>query len=194
VLGIAFVLLVAVSLPARSLASPDAAPPVAVPARVEPAPAGRWYGWEPMLTDAVFLLVANDGRSEAPELGLGSHQFALGLGALALGAPALHFVHGNKRRAVIGLAARAGIVGIFAFADDALRTSSGSANVDIGSGELVMGVLVFGAVIGGAVFAFVDDIWHARLPPTSSTKQAVAIVPTCFVKPHVGGIGLLATF
>lgn len=31
-----------------------------------------------MVSDAVFLLMANDGRIDIAELGLGKHQFALG--------------------------------------------------------------------------------------------------------------------
>ena len=202
-LGWSLVLAAVLLVPVRAFATADGAAAgaaVAAPAPLDPPAPGRWYGWELMVSDAVFLLMANDGRISNPELGLGNHQFALGLGGLVLGAPALHLIHGNRRRAAIGLGVRAVIIGLYAAADASLRTGgNASGGGDNGggafdSGDVVMGALLFGTIVGGLAFAFVDDVWHARVTTDAPTSPQAMLAPTFFLNRRSGGLGLMATF
>ena len=84
------------------------------------------------------------------------------------------------------------MVGIYALADDALRTPS--PNGEVGDGDIVMGGLLFGAITGGLVFAFVDDVWHARVPPPGSPSPRGTVAPTVIVSHRGGGLGLVGTF
>ena len=153
-----------------------------------PAPEGRWYGWELALSDAFFLLVATDGNNPNPELPIGAAGYPLGLAGLVVGAPALHYLHGNPHRACVGLVVRGITVPLWALVQ---TTLSGPSENGPDSGDFVLAGLGVAAVATAVVFAFIDDIWYARAPAPARTT---ALAPTWFMNRAGGGIGLVGVF
>jgi len=153
-----------------------------------PALEGRWYGWELALSDAFFLLVATDGNNSNPELPIGAAGYPLGLAGLVVGAPALHYLHGNPHRARVGLVVRGLTVPLFALVQ---TTLSGPSENGPDSGDFVLVGLGVAAAATAVVFAFIDDIWYARAPAPARTT---AIAPTWFMHRAGGGVGLVGVF
>ena len=153
----------------------------------ESEPRGRWYGWELMLSDALFLMVATDGNAPHPELPIGSAGYPIGLAGVIVGAPALHYLHGNPGRARVGLVVRGITVPLFALAQRTLDRQSDA----VDAGVFVLGGLGFAAAGVAVVFALIDDIWYARAP---APPPRVAVAPTWFAGRGGGGVGLLGLF
>jgi hypothetical protein len=153
-----------------------------------PAPEGRWYGWQLALSDTPFLLVAGDGRVSDPELPTGSAGYKLGLAGVIVGAPTIHYLHGNRQRAIVGLIVRGLAVPLWALAQN---TNSGE-HADEDDFFLVgLGIAATGAAV---VFAFIDDIWYARAPAPAPARTT-AIAPTWFMnRGGGGGIGVVGVF
>ena len=164
---------VVVPAPAGDTAPLAPLPPPPV-APEPPREKGRWYGWELILSDTLFLLIAGDGANERPESGLGSTGFTVGLLGVAVVPSALHFVHGNRRRAGIGLLVRGGVVAfvasVWAASSDSTSTSSSCAGmdhcsgIDIDGGDLVLGGLALVALGGGITYAVSEYFWLSRVP------------------------------
>jgi hypothetical protein len=152
------------------------------------APEGRWYGWELALSDAVFLLVATDGNTPNPELPIGAAGYPVGLAGLVVGAPALHYLHGNSHRARVGLLVRGLTVPLWALVQ---TTLSGQSDNGPSGGDFLLAGLGVAAAATAVVFAFIDDIWYARAPAPAHTT---ALAPTWFMNRAGGGIGLVGVF
>jgi hypothetical protein len=153
-----------------------------------PAAEGRWYGWELALSDALFLMVATDGHNADPELPLGSAGYPVGLAGLIGGAPAIHYLHGNPRRARVGLVVRGITVPLFALAQTSL---SGSSTNGPDGGDYALAALGTAAAVTAVVFALIDDIGYARAP---APARETALAPTWFVGHGGAGVGLLGLF
>jgi len=169
-----------------------------------PREKGRWYGWELILSDTLFLLIAGDGANQRPESGLGSAGFTVGLLGVAVVPSALHFVHGNRRRAGIGLLVRGGVVAfvasVWAASNDSTSTSSSCAGmdhcsgIDIDGGDLVLGGLALVALGGGITYAVSEYFWRSRVPVAAPPRPRATVIPTATLHPGGGGLGLLGTF
>jgi hypothetical protein len=163
---------------------------------------GRWYGWELMLSDALFLLLAVDGGGGRPELPTGSAGLPLGLVGGVTTPSALHFIHGNKRRAGFGLLVRGGVVGFVALAGGALNntTSSSCANmdhcsgIDIDGGDLVLAGLMLVAAGGGITYAVSEYFGVSRVAVGAPPRPRATVMPTAYLRPSGGGLGLVGSF
>jgi hypothetical protein len=154
-----------------------------------PEPEGRWYGWQLALSDALFLLVAGDGRVSDPELPTGSAGYKLGLAGVIVGAPTIHYLHGNRQRAIVGLIVRGLTVPLWALAQN---SDSGEHPDD---GDFFIVGLGIGAAGAAIVFAVIDDIWYARAPaPAPAPARTTAVAPTWFMNRGGGGLGVVGVF
>jgi hypothetical protein len=157
--------------------------------RDPPAAEGRWYGWELALSDLFFLMVAADGRVSDPELPTGSAGYRLGLAGLIAGAPTIHYLHGNPRRAGVGLIVRGLTVPLWALAQ---THDDGQSDMFPDSGDFALVGLGLAGAATAFVFALIDDIWYARAPAPARTT---AIAPTWFMsRGGGGGVGLVGVF
>jgi hypothetical protein len=169
--------------------------PAPVPAVAEaPVENGRWYGWELIVSDTLFLMLADD---RGHETGLGKYGLPLGLLGVAVGAPALHWIHGNRRRAGFGLLVRGLTVTLF----EAAVLSGGGGGQCSGdscggpdSGDFVLVGLAFVSIAGAVAYAFIDDFWFSNVPVQAAPRPRGAIVPTAYVRPGGGGLGLVGAF
>jgi hypothetical protein len=156
VLGVAALLAVALGSPCARAADDTPAP------RSTEEEPSRWYGWQTLATDgaAVGLLTAslftvdNDGRnSPSSALAWGA------LGAYALGAPVMHFVHENPGRGLASFGMRVGAPIVLGFTGALLENCGGGGGDFCGLGGALIGTSlgIIGAVaVDAAVFAYDD--------------------------------------
>lgn len=162
---------------------------------------GRWYGWELIVSDTLFLILAGDGANQRPEFGLGSAGLTVGLLGIVVVPPALHFIHGNPRRAGFGLLVRGLTIGLWTAAFILPRGGGNSCNgqdgcvgIDIGADDVVLFGLAVAAVGGAITYAFIDDFWFSRVPEPPSSSPPATVVPMFYPRPGGGGLSLVGTF
>jgi hypothetical protein len=200
-MALASLLLSAVLLTASPRAAGADLGPAAAPAAAatEP-PRQRWYGWQLLLSDIVFIGVIADAKDTKVT------ESAIGFAGLSLGAPILHFANGNPRVGFTSLLLRTLASGI-TFA--AVRVVSEPVPSDRTSSDygntLVVGLLGIAATLGGLTYILIDDCALARVPVRTSGDSApgaghasrgreLSVVPTLFAGPRAGGVGLVALF
>jgi len=175
---------------------PAGAPPPVAPAST-PREKGRWYGWELILSDTLFLLLADD---RGHETGLGSAGLPIALVGLAAAPPALHLIHGNARRAGFGLLVRGVTVGLYAATVLTQQQGSNSCNgqdggcVDISDSDIAMFGLTLIALGGAITYVIIDDFFFSRVPVAAPPQPRATVVPTAYLRPGGGGLGLAGTF
>jgi hypothetical protein len=175
------------------LSAPAVSPP---PPAEAPREKGRWYGWELILSDTLFLLLAND---RGQETSLGSAGLPIGLVGIVAVPPALHLIHGNPRRAGFGLLVRGVTVGLYAAAvlsasDSSAPCPGDAACVDIDSGDIVLLGLTLIALGGAITYVFIDDFFFSRVPAAVPPRPRATVVPTAYLRPGGGGLGLVGVF
>ncbi len=168
-------------------------PPPAAPSA--PREKGRWYGWELILSDTLFLLLANDRGQETR---FGAAGLPIGLVGIVAVPPALHLIHGNPRRAGFGLLVRGVTVGLYAAAvlsssDSSTPCPGDAACVNIDSGDIVLLGMTLIALGGAITYVFIDDFFFSRVPAAPPRPRAT-VVPTAYLRPGGGGLGLVGTF
>jgi hypothetical protein len=171
-----------VSSPADRGNSPTPVPPPVTLVDPQGGSEVRWYGWELLLSD--FLSIVAMAKSGTP-VGI-----LLGAGGLTLGAPALHLANHNYGTAAASLAVRGGVallVGLIA-SDRPPPCQQGDSFCPVTQtgGTLVDAGLAGGLLLGGVVFAIVDDTLLARV--TVPRPQAAGL--SAFVAPRTGGVSL----
>jgi hypothetical protein len=170
--------------PARSYRSAESERPAPSAEALEPPRAS--YAWQLLLVDAASLTLAVAGKTEATTVGA-----TLGF---TLGAPALHFAHGNRVTAGVSLLVRASMVGVVAATVAGLDPSC---HDDLCKKTLddVMPQLLFLAC--GAAFVIVDDtvLSRADAPVRPGTQEqarrsgsSLALAPT--LAPTSGGMSM----
>jgi hypothetical protein len=184
--------------PPQVLAPPHLAPPP-VPAPVVPI-AGyttRWYGWELLLADAASLVVLGNGKDAAALTYLGG-------AGLVLAAPALHLANGNVGKAIASVAVRGGVTLVaMSLLTSESRPCPMPAAIDCTvqrTGDTFADVfLAAGLILGGAIFAVVDDtllatsIVPATPAPTPTASRGRRLRTTSvstFIGPSRGGLSL----
>jgi hypothetical protein len=198
-----------VAAPAPAHAGPDERPVTASPAAsasvsesaagaAPPGEQGRWYGWELILSDALFLMLAADGNNANPESGLGSAGLPIGLAGLALVPPALHVVHGNPRRAAFGFLVRSVAVGLWGVAVLSDK-DSGSCNgqdscAGISSGDVALVGMAVAAALGAGIYVFIDDFWYSRTPAAPAARPLLTMAPSLSLRSDGGVVGLAGRF
>ena len=165
-------------------------------AATAPREKGRWYGWELILSDTLFLLVAND---RGHETALGSAGLPIGLVGIVAAPPALHLIHGNTRRAAFGLLVRGVTVGLYSAAilsaNDSSSTCTGDGcGPDINEGDIILLGMTLVALGGAITYVFIDDFFFSRVPVAAPPRPRATVVPTAYVRPGGGGLGLVGTF
>jgi hypothetical protein len=156
VLGVAALL--AAVLGSHQARAADDAPP---PPRFTEEPPNRWYGWQTLATDgaavgliSASLATADNGRnSPSSALAWGA------LGAYALGAPVMHFVHENPGRGLASFGMRVGGPILLGFTGAMLENCGGGGGDFCGLGGALIGTSlgIIGAVaVDAAVFAYDD--------------------------------------
>jgi len=196
------VMLVSLTLAGAECGDP-ASPPQPMPA---PAPGhgnashGRapgtaspsWYGWQLLLADAASLTLAIAGNSVATTAGAAA--------GFTLGAPALHFAHGDRVTAGVSAIARASMVGaianIAANSDPDCHDDRCKRTLQDDASEVMFLAL-------GAVFVLVDDTLLSFAtagpafatagpagPGAEPTRGAPSFAFTPAVAPTVGGISM----
>ena len=184
--------------------APTVTPESASPALASPPPSaptaprekGRWYGWELILSDTLFLLVAND---RGHETALGSAGLPIGLVGIVAAPPAFHLIHGNKRRAAFGLLVRGVTVGLYSAAilsaNDSSSTCAGDGcGPDINDGDIILLGMTLVALGGAITYVFIDDFFFSRVPVAAPPRPRATVVPTAYLRPGGGGLGLVGTF
>jgi hypothetical protein len=199
-----------VAAPAVAQAGPDEPPPVGASGTPPPSVnqsatvagtavgEGRWYGWELILSDALFLMLAADGNNASPESGLGSAGLPIGLVGLALVPPALHAVHGNPRRAAFGFLVRSIAVGLWGVAILSDKNSSScngqdSCPGDI-SGDVALSGLATASAVGAMIYVFIDDFWFSRVPVGPSARPLLTMAPSFSLRNDGGVLGVAGRF
>jgi hypothetical protein len=173
-----------------------AAPEVAAAA----APRTRWYGWQLLVSDIVFVGVIADAKDTKVT------ESAIGFAGLALGAPILHLANGNRRMGLASLLVRSLASGVVFAAVQSARDSGASD----GAGStyertLILGVLGVAATLGGLIYVLIDDCALARVPVRAGDGSAPgggpaaraparSVVPIVFAGPRAGGAGVVALF
>src|SRR4051812_31855654 len=167
----------------------DVVEQAATPAGVPLKPKTSWYGWQTLLSDAATIglgalaYAADDAKyaSSSPQnYELGANVlFAAGVATYALGAPAVHWAHGNGRKGLASLGLRVGLpLGGFLAGMLIGSATCGNDDNEFVSCPVVLGALAF---LGGMVAApVVDAAVIARepvAPPTGPRFQA-ALVPS----------------
>ena len=108
---------------------------------------------------------------------------------MVLGAPTIHYLHGNRQRAVVGLIVRGLTVPLWGVAQ---THESGDEGPD--GGDFFLIGLGAAAAATAVVFAVIDDIWYARAPAPAPARTT-AIAPTWFMNRNGGGgVGLVGVF
>jgi hypothetical protein len=114
----------------------------------------RWYGWQPMLTDAAsvtFMLGSIKYVSRPAAL------LSLGVGGYVLGSPTVHAAHGNWGRAGVSLGLRVGLPTLgFVIAAKATSRRHGQFSDHEMSGGIV------GAALGVIAAAVIDYAWLSK--------------------------------
>jgi len=197
-----------VSLDYRPSAA-DAAPMPYAPTPVVVAtarPRHHWYGWQLLISDALFVGIAATANDHSPALS------AAGFGGLALAAPLLHVANGNSKNAIISVLVRSLAAALmYSVMNGSWDWSRSHQNSDSelnlpDGGEVLSVLVVTAAVIAGGAFVVVDDSIRARKlvhPDDASpsagaasppAKPAAVVAPTVFLQRQGGGIGLAAAF
>ena len=153
------------------------------------------------MSDTLFLILAGDGANQRPESGLGPPVLTVGLLGIVVVPPALHFIHGNPRRAGFGLLVRGLTIGLWTAAFIVPRGGGNSCNgqdgcvgIDIGADDVVLFGLAVAAVGGAITYAFIDDFWFSRVPVSPSSSPPATVVPMFYPRPGGGALGLVGTF
>lgn len=139
----------------------------------------RWYGWELLLSDLGSLVVM--GKIGGP-LGIG-----IGAAGLVLGAPALHLANHNYGGAAASLAVRGGvalvIAGLASSQPPPCPQNDLGCSADNVGGALIGVGIAAGILLGGMVYAIVDDTVLARVAVERPRTGGF----TPYVAPHAGG-------
>jgi len=149
--------------------------------RERPAPAPEtqevWYGWQTLLTDALALGTV----FASPELGIGTY---------ALGAPIVHWGHGNVARGFGSLLLRTGAPFVLGLGGGAMCDSSHSGSSEYDGWEC-LGPMAIGVLLGVATAVVVDSAVIAReTVPVEKTTFALGPVK---MMPSVGTTGKQTT-
>lgn len=179
----------------RPIADPEDAGAPRPAAHMEPAfHRPGWYGWQLLLSDlaSVYVISASKNTPVATYVGAGG---------LLLGAPALHFAHGNRVTSLVSLGARFSLPLIAG----ALIASESDPNCHDDVCKKTLDDFMPALVVLGAdvVFMLIDDLVLARVSPPPvpaeppATARAVArtrFAPT--LAPRNGGatLALVGTF
>jgi hypothetical protein len=183
---------------------PNATAPEAMPAgpspELAPPPVRRWYGWQLAISDVTFLTVGTLSKHGRGAL--------VATGGLALGAPILHFVHGDWKIGIGSTLVRAAAIAAVASAGgtwawhESPPPCQGSREVcdptfsqvtDEAGTNLLKAV---GLLAVGGLFMLDDTIgsFEGPWPPPSVRAPKPSAAPT--VNPTPGGLalGLVGTF
>ncbi|MEP6655491.1 MAG: hypothetical protein ABJA82_19150 [Myxococcales bacterium] len=184
--------------PAPSLSvvppTPEAPQPApSVPAAPPTALETRWYGWQLLLADVASIYVlANSDIPTAGRVG--------GFGSLVLTAPVLHVVNHNMNGAIASLAVRGGVT-LLAFLitrSEPEPCPQGDPVCPAGQigGQVGDAFLALGLLLGGVIFAVVDDTVLAKVsvpstssrpaPASSGSSPIAGLAP--FIAPTAGGL------
>ncbi|HEY4187996.1 MAG TPA: hypothetical protein VGP07_23170 [Polyangia bacterium] len=196
------------TIPALARAAPASEPPGPAapgPSGSDPAAAsvgqGRWYGWELFLSDVLFLAIAADGSNQHTESGLGSAGLPIGLLGLVLVPPAIHYVHGNPRRAVVGGIVR-GVTASLWGAVLSSENTQGGPSCDgeghcpglIEDSDIALIGLATAALIGTVVFVAIDDLFFARAAVDRAPPPSLTLAPALFLRADGGVVGMAGRF
>jgi hypothetical protein len=125
-------------------------------------PPSRWYGWQTLATDGAAIGLISASLATADNNGRNSPSLALAwgaLGAYALGAPVMHFVHENPGRGFASFGMRIGGPVVLGFTGALLENcrSGGHDLCGLGGALIGTGLGIIGAVaVDAAVFAYDD--------------------------------------
>lgn len=138
-----------------------------------------WYGWQTLIVDAgvvgATLVTKNPG---------------VAVGGLTLGAPIVHWAHGNVGRGFASLGIRVGTPLLTTFGVVALAMGSGS-RMGPGLGEFGLGL---GAVIASVLDAFVLARTTEVIPPRQPAASRWSVEPRISASPSGASAGLGGTF
>lgn len=165
-----------------------------------------WYGWQTLSLDSAALALLLVGRER-----VGSHRTngvlleTAGLAGYALAAPAVHFAHGQPRRAALSLGLRVGLpllVGGVLAAEGAARCPDGPPEDPRGCERLTTAILVAGSLsmLAASIADATVLAWEPKLPPLrglgrKATTPAFSLAPTVdFAGARGGRLGLVAIF
>lgn len=161
VLAVTALLAVGLAAPRAQAADPAEPEARANAAEPEPESPSRWYGWQTLATDGAALglisaslaTVDGGGRSPSSALAWGA------LGAYALGAPVMHFVHENPGRGFASFGIRIGGPVVLGVAGAMAENCGGGGGDFCGLGGALIGTtlgIATAITIDAAVFAYDD--------------------------------------
>jgi hypothetical protein len=147
-------------------------PPPSVPVATTSAPTQvRWYGWESLLTDALSMTLVLNGNLPA------AARVAGGAG-LVLGVPVVHLANGDRGSAIASLAVRGGVVLLASLIAGSTQPSCATGDPVCETGRTVDTIgnagIAVGLLLGGLVFAVVDDTVLSRVDVPISTAGSAA--------------------
>ena len=118
-----------------------------------PALRTRWYGWQSLSADGAALLTLISAGAASDQKGHLSDVLTYGsVGIYLLGAPVIHFAHGNPGRGLGSLGLRAGVPVAFGAIGSKLEDCSGDNYYDLCG---IVGIIV-GGVLGIATAITID--------------------------------------
>jgi hypothetical protein len=192
---------------APAVARADDDPPAPAAAPATPEKATTWYGYQTLATDGVALALL------IPAAGGGAGTSGFGVGSLAmygLGAPIVHFAHGQIGKGFLDLGLRAAIpiatTGIGLGIGSAIPANNQNAWLDTNNHALEGGAI--GLVLGPIIAVVVDAAVlanepaakdGARDPEPRPAPQSASLQPSFGVAPEKTGgtrttVGVMGTF
>lgn len=186
-----------------SVAEAQEAAPRATPVVVAAAPTTEtsWYGWQTLIADGAALTLAGAtlaaSRTDLVSTGLG----LTSLGAYALGAPIVHFAHGNAGRGFASLGIRTaapivsgvatGLLGVVLECAAGCGGEWGGAAGMLIGGAAGVAVGVVGSVVVDAAVLAREDV-----PVEKPREQSLRVVPNAGYDPKRGAatFGLSGSF
>jgi hypothetical protein len=169
---------------------PPAAMPAPAAAPARDAPRTVWYGWQPMLADALALSLivgtglAGDGSLFFPSL-------AAGGAAFVLVSPIIHMNHQRSDAALTSLGLRAALP-LAGFGLGYLLVSSSCVDGEISCGPDIAGGALTLAAVGTLTALIIDYGWLAR--ETVRPAGGVAWLPQLAVHEDGVSVGVGGTF
>lgn len=162
-----------IAIPTAFIVAPDAK------CAVDTVVPTRWYGWELLLLDAAAATLLIKGIE---------HPIAVftGVSILVVGSPLLHAANGEPSRAMLSLFVR----GLAAGAAVRLMSHDGTS----GGGDLADELMAFSFMVGGAMFAVVEDlaltITHASPAwKTNNQPSPISLPGAPLQRQHTGDNG-----
>ena len=144
-----------------------------------------WYGWQTLMTDGASLLigVTSIGTANAAMAGVG-------VATYELGAPIVHWAHGNVGTGFGSLGVR--VLAPFAAVGGAylglVGAYGGNAGLAVVGAIFMLGALVVPPVVDAAVLAYDTG------PAVSSNQREMRIVPSFAPTKHGAEVGLAGVF